>query len=251
MSPRLPLTESRIAIFGGLMLLAMVIRVVCSFLIGAGTFGPDGTGAEAAVQLGGHPNPILPLLIGFFGGGRGLSVFSGAVTAVACAKLGQRLGGNPWTCGLMGACAPLLVLPASMAGGDAPAIAFAASGVALAWWQKPFAGGLIAGLSLGVKAIALPILLLLPLRIGAPLSQRRERVGRWRRVSAGTARSTGIAKPLGGGGRVPGGDRKPLIFDVGGSKPRGKSEVVGAGHVGLALGWRHGCFTVTLRGCRQ
>ena len=113
MSPRLPLTESRIAIFGGLMLLAMVIRVVCSFLIGAGTFGPDGTGAEAAVQLGGHPNPILPLLIGFFGGGRGLSVFSGAVTAVACAKLGQRLGGNPWTCGLMGACAPLLVLPAS------------------------------------------------------------------------------------------------------------------------------------------
>lgn len=94
-----------------------------------------------------------------------MSVFSGAVTAVACAKLGQRLGGNPWTCGLMGACAPLLVLPASMAGGDAPAIAFAASGVALAWWQKPFAGGLIAGLSLGVKAIALPILLLLPLSL--------------------------------------------------------------------------------------
>ena len=163
MSPRLPLSESRIAIFGGLMLLAMLIRVVCSFLIGAGTFGPDGTGAEAAVHLGGHPNPLHPMLIGFFGGGRGLSVFSGAVTAVACAKLGQRLGGNPWTCGLMGACAPLLVLPSSMAGGDAPAIALAASGVALAWWQKPFAGGLIAGLSLGVKAIALPILILLPL----------------------------------------------------------------------------------------
>ena len=32
MSRRLPLSESRIAIFGGLMLLAMVIRVVCSFL---------------------------------------------------------------------------------------------------------------------------------------------------------------------------------------------------------------------------
>ncbi|MEC7240449.1 MAG: hypothetical protein VXW32_04370 [Myxococcota bacterium] len=165
MSRRLPLSESRIAIFGGLMLLAMVIRVVCSFLIGAGTFGPDGTGAEAAVHLGGHPNPLHPMLIAFFGGGRGLSVFSGAVTAVACAKLGQRLGGNPWTCGLMGACAPLLVLPSSMAGGDAPAIAFAASGAALAWWQRPLTGGLVAGLSLGVKAIAAPLLLLLPLSL--------------------------------------------------------------------------------------
>jgi hypothetical protein len=49
-----------------------------------------------------------------------------------------------------------------MAGGDAPAIALAASGVALAWWQKPLFGGLVAGLSLGVKAIAVPLWLLLP-----------------------------------------------------------------------------------------
>ena len=165
MSKRLPISESRIALFGGLMLLAMGIRVVCSFLIGSGSFGPDGSGAEAAVHLGGHPNVLHPILIEFFGGGRGLSAFSGAVTALACAKMGQRLGGNPWVCGLMGACAPLLVMPASMAGGDSPALALAATGVALAWWQKPFSGGLIAGLSLGVKAIALPVLLLLPLGI--------------------------------------------------------------------------------------
>jgi hypothetical protein len=144
------------------MLLAMFVRVVSSFLIGPGTFGPDGAGAEAAAHLGGHPNVLHPILVEFFGGGRGLSAFSGAVTAVACAKMGQRLGGRILVCGFLGACAPLLVVPSSMAGGDAPAIALASSGLALALWNKPFAGALIAGLSLGVKPIALPLLLLLP-----------------------------------------------------------------------------------------
>ena len=84
------------------------------------------------------------------------------MTALACAKMGQRLGGNPLVCGFVGGCAPLLLVPSCMAGGDAPAIALAASGVALAWWQKPLFGGLVAGLSLGVKAIAVPLWLLLP-----------------------------------------------------------------------------------------
>ena len=171
MSPRIALKESRIAIFGGVFLAALAIRVVCSFFIGVGTFGPDGTGAEASVTLGGHPDPLFPILISFFGGVRGLSAFGGAVTALACAKMGQRLGGNPLVCGFMGACAPLLLIPSCMAGGDAPAIAFAASGVALAWWQKPFFAGLVTGLSLGVKAIALPLWLLLP--AGLFWSQRK------------------------------------------------------------------------------
>ena len=60
MSPRLHISESRIAVVGGILLAAMIIRVVCSFLIGAGAFGPDGTGAEAAVELGNHPNVLHP-----------------------------------------------------------------------------------------------------------------------------------------------------------------------------------------------
>jgi len=140
----------------------MFVRLICSVFIGAGTFGPDGSGVEAAVELGGHPNVLFPVLVDFFGGSRGLSAFSGAATAVACAKMGERFGGRLLVCGFMGACAPLLVAPASMSGGDAPAIALAASGLALALWNHPFSGALLAGLSLGVKPIALPLFLLLP-----------------------------------------------------------------------------------------
>jgi len=173
MSPRLHISESRIAVVGGILLAAMIIRVVCSFLVGAGSFGPDGTGAEAAVELGNHPNVLHPFLIDVFGGGRGLSALGGAVTAVACGKMGERLGGNLLACGFMGACAPLLVIPSSMAGGDAPAIALASSGVALAWWGHPLKGGVLAALSLGVKGIALPILILLPVSLIFVENKRR------------------------------------------------------------------------------
>ena len=129
MSPRLPLSESRVAVIGGILLLAMFVRLICSVFIGAGTFGPDGSGVEAAVELGGHPNVLFPVLVDFFGGSRGLSAFSGAATAVACAKMGERFGGRLLVCGFMGACAPLLVAPASMSGGDAPAIALGGLGL--------------------------------------------------------------------------------------------------------------------------
>jgi hypothetical protein len=162
MNSRLPLSESRVAVVGGILLLALFVRLICSVLIGTGVFGPDGTGVEASVHLGGHPNVLFPWLVEFFGGSRGLSAFGGAVTAVACGKLGERLGGSLLVCGFMGACAPLLVLPASMSGGDAPAIAMATTGVAMALWNRPLAGGFLAGLSLGIKATALPLFLLLP-----------------------------------------------------------------------------------------
>jgi hypothetical protein len=162
MSDRLPLSESRVAPIAGILLLALFVRLVCSVLIGPGVFGPDGAGVEAAVHLGGHPNVLFPQLVEFFGGSRGLSAFSGAVTAVACGKIGERLGGNLLVCGFMGACAPLLVVPASMSGGDAPAIALASCGLAMVLWNRPLAGGILAGLALGVKATALPLFLLLP-----------------------------------------------------------------------------------------
>ncbi|MCB9745611.1 MAG: hypothetical protein H6740_23745, partial [Alphaproteobacteria bacterium] len=59
----------------------------------------------------------------------------------------------------------------SLAGGDAAATALAAGGLSLAWTGWPLLGGLLAGLSVGVKPIAVPLLpalLLASLRPGAP-----------------------------------------------------------------------------------
>ena len=137
--------------------LALALRALAAWWIGPGVFGPDGAGASAAVTLGGHPYPLHPLLIGLFGDARVLSVIAGAATAAAAAVMGRRLGGGLWGAGLVAACAPLLVYPAATAGGDAPAIAMMTCGVALAWGGRPALGGLLAGLSVAVKPIALPL----------------------------------------------------------------------------------------------
>ena len=137
--------------------LALGLRALAAWWIGPGVFGPDGSGATAAVTLGGHPYPLHPLLIGLFGGARVLSVIAGAATAAAAAVMGRRLGGGLWGPGLAAACAPLLVYPAATAGGDAPAIALMTGGIALAWSGRPGLGGLLAGLSVAVKPIALPL----------------------------------------------------------------------------------------------
>ena len=71
MNSRLPLSESRVAVVGGILLLALFVRLICSVLIRTGVFGPDGTGVEASVHLGGHPNVLFPWLVEFFGGSRG------------------------------------------------------------------------------------------------------------------------------------------------------------------------------------
>ena len=51
-----------------LWVVAMVIRICGACLLGEGAvFGPDGTGAEAAVYLGGHPYPLHIGLLRMFG----------------------------------------------------------------------------------------------------------------------------------------------------------------------------------------
>lgn len=136
---------------------ALALRALAAAWLGPGPFGPDGPGAIAAVTLGGHPYPLHPLLIGVLGA-RPLSVLAGALVAVAVGRLGSALGGSALGAGLLAACAPLLVYPSALAGGDAAATAAAAGGLALAWGGWPLLGGVLAGSSVGIKPIAFPLL---------------------------------------------------------------------------------------------
>ena len=97
---------------------ALVVRAAAAWWLGPGPFGPDGPGVEAAAVIGGHPYPLHPILAGLFGA-RAVSVMAGIVTVLACTALGQRWGRCFWGPGLTIACAPLLVYPSALAGGDA------------------------------------------------------------------------------------------------------------------------------------
>ena len=141
----------------GVGLLAGLIRAVGLVVVGGEGLGPDAPGALAAVTLGGHPYPLHPLLIGLFGGAGRLSVVSGAVMASALASVAPRLGGSALGIGLAVACAPLLVEIGALSGGDAPALALAAVGWAAALGGRRLVGGVLAGLSLGVKPTALAL----------------------------------------------------------------------------------------------
>ncbi len=139
---------------------ALAVRVTAAWWLGPGPFGPDGPGAQAAATLGGHPYPLHPFLIGVFGA-RPLSILAGVVTVLAAAALGVRWGRCFWGPGLAAACAPLLVYPSALAGGDALAISLATLGLALAAGGRGLAGGVIAAASVWAKPIALPLLPLL------------------------------------------------------------------------------------------
>ncbi len=164
--------------------IAFALRALAAWWIGPGTFGPDGAGATAAVALGGHPYPLHPLLIRLSLSAQWLSVFSGALTAVAAGMMGTALGRGPWGAGLAAAAAPLLLYPSALAGGDAPAIGAAALGVALAWAGLPGVGAALAACSLGIKPVSLPVLPLL--LVALPLAAERAREGR-------RARAAGLA----------------------------------------------------------
>ena len=57
------------------------LRVLAAYLLGEGApFGPDGTGAEAAVHLGGHLYPAHIELIRIAGSARTLSLVLGTAT---------------------------------------------------------------------------------------------------------------------------------------------------------------------------
>ena len=143
------------------MLVALAVRAAAAWMIGPGAFGPDAAGAAAAVDLGGHPYPFHPWLIGLVGDPRVLNVVAGSLTAGAAAWMGRQIDAGPWGPGLLAACAPLLVYHSAIAGGDAAAVAVMAVGCAAAWSGQVLVGGVLAGLALGIKPIALPLLPLL------------------------------------------------------------------------------------------
>lgn len=147
----------RFGVVVGVGLLAGLIRAVGLWMVGGEGLGPDAPGALAAVKLGGHPYPLHPLLIGLVGGAGRLSVLSGAGMASAMAFAAPRLGGSALGVGLAVACAPLLVEIGALSGGDAPALALAASGWAAALSGRRLVGGVLAGLSVGIKPTALAL----------------------------------------------------------------------------------------------
>ena len=160
-------TPERLALVRGclqIMVSALVVRMLGAIVLGEGApFGPDGTGAEAAVVLGGHPYPLHILMLGVFGAdARALSMLCGALNCVLLAVWGRRVGLG-MAGGWLAVFAPLSVLPGVLAAGDAPALSVALSGVVLSTmggWRGPL-GGALAALSVAVKPIALPVLVLL------------------------------------------------------------------------------------------
>lgn len=147
----------RLGVVLGVGLLAGLIRALGLAVVGGEGLGPDAPGALAAARLGGHPYPLHPALIGLVGGAGRLSALSGAVMAMAMAAAAPRLGGSALGVGLAVACAPLLVEIGVLSGGDAPALAVAAVGWALALSGRRLVGGALAGLSLGVKPTAIAL----------------------------------------------------------------------------------------------
>ena len=158
-----------------LLVFALTVRVAGAWALGEGApFGPDGTGVEAAVHLGGHPFPLHIALLHLTGGvARSLSLASGALSCVLLWAWGRRIGlggaGGWWA-----ACLPITVLPGTLAAGDAPALLVVLLGAMLslsggAW---ALAGGAVAALSVAIKPIALPALVLLfarPISLGGAL----------------------------------------------------------------------------------
>lgn len=152
-----------------LAVVALTLRVTGAWILGDGApFGPDGTGAEAAVHLGGHLYPLHIALIGLVGDGRTVSVVAGALTCLLLWVYARRLGLGP-TAGWLAATLPLAVYPSCLTAGDAPALLVVVAGATLATCGRGAAvlGGALAAATVAVKPVALPALVLLAAR---PLS---------------------------------------------------------------------------------
>ena len=155
---------------------AVGARALAAAALGEGApFGPDGTGVEAAVHLGGHLYPFHVELIRLIGSARALSVISGGLCAPLLWAIGHRLGlGGAG--GWLWAAAPLGVYTGALSAGDAPALCLLLVGVLLATGgrRSGLLGGALAMASVAVKPVALPALGLLLLRpwglVGAALS---------------------------------------------------------------------------------
>ncbi|MEC9389209.1 MAG: hypothetical protein VX944_03975 [Myxococcota bacterium] len=149
---------------------ALCVRVVGAWVLGEGaTFGPDGTGAEAAVELGGHPYPVHIAMLELTGGdARALSMLCSSLSCGLIWLWGRRMGlGSAG--GWLAVTFPLSVFPGVLAAGDAPALAVVLLGATLATaggiWVV--VGGMVAALSVAIKPIALAALVLLVARPAA------------------------------------------------------------------------------------
>ncbi|HCH64653.1 MAG: hypothetical protein CL927_18545 [Deltaproteobacteria bacterium] len=148
---------------------AAILRWAAAWGLGEGApFGPDGTGAEAAVHLGQHLYPLHIEGIRLAGGARTLSLWTGTLTVPLLYLVGHRnrlTGHGAW----LAAALPLAVYPSALSAGDAPALFLVTLGAYIATLGRSaaLAGGALAMASVAVKPIAAPALMLLLLR---PLS---------------------------------------------------------------------------------
>jgi hypothetical protein len=148
---------------GVLLAAAAATRLGAAHALGEGApFGPDGTGAEAAAVLGGHVYPGHPWLIRLSGTARALSLVCGPLACAALWAWGRAVGlggGGGWLAVFF----PFAVYTGALSAGDAPALAVATAGCALATRGASggVVGGALAGLCVFVKPVALPALALL------------------------------------------------------------------------------------------
>jgi hypothetical protein len=138
------------------------LRLWAAWALGDGApFGPDGTGVEAAVHLGGHLYPAHVALVSAFGSARTVSLLTGTASVgllwVICRQLKLSTGGA-W----LAACLPVLVYTSALSAGDAPALFVVLLGLLVAIQGEVLAvvGGAIALASVTVKPVALPALML-------------------------------------------------------------------------------------------
>jgi hypothetical protein len=162
-----PARRAPIAVELGLLFVgALGVRIAAAWALGEGApFGPDGTGVEAAVALGGHLYPGHVALLHLLGTARSASVVTGALSCVWLALAGHRLGLST-AGGWLLAALPFGVYTGALSAGDAPALCVALLGVLLATLPGLWAalGGAVAVASVLVKPVALPALGLLLLR---------------------------------------------------------------------------------------
>jgi len=142
---------------------AFALRLGAAWALGEGApFGPDGTGAEAAVHLGGHLYPLHIEGIRVAGDARTLSMVTGTLTIPLLYLVGHRnrlTGAGAW----LAAALPIAVYSSALSAGDAPALFVVVLGALLATFGRVGAvlGGAVAMACVAVKPIAAPALLLL------------------------------------------------------------------------------------------
>ena len=149
-----------------LTLAAAAVRVAAAWTLGEGApFGPDGTGLQASIVLGGHPYPLHTALLQPFAEVRTLSLLLGSLSPLLLWAWGRRVGlggGGGWLLAFL----PLGIYPSALAAGDAPALFVVLLGALLSTGPPGLAvvGGALALISVAIKPIALPALVLLAVR---------------------------------------------------------------------------------------